>query len=147
MLRLLLPALLPSWRFFDTIAPSPRIQFALLATPDDVPVQWQEFRPRPARLSWSVILGRLLWNPRWNESLYMVSCAESILDQSSLLRENELLTRISNAIHSGELSTPLPPPLFLVVRIIVLERAAEGIIDQVRFVSSPRRLEANGKLA
>ena len=28
--KLLLPALIPSWRFFSTIAPSPRIEFALL---------------------------------------------------------------------------------------------------------------------
>ena len=31
-LKLLLPVLIPSWRFFDFIAPSPRIQFSLLKT-------------------------------------------------------------------------------------------------------------------
>ena len=34
-LRLLLPALIPSWRFFDVIAPSPRIEYALGATSTD----------------------------------------------------------------------------------------------------------------
>ena len=28
--KLLLPALIPSWSFFDVIAPSPRIEYALL---------------------------------------------------------------------------------------------------------------------
>ena len=30
VLKLLIPALLPSWNFFDYITPSPRIQFTLL---------------------------------------------------------------------------------------------------------------------
>ena len=47
-LKLLLPALIPSWRFFDTIAPSPRIEYALLHDPHAA-AAWREFRPRPAR--------------------------------------------------------------------------------------------------
>jgi hypothetical protein len=44
-LKLLLPALIPSWRFFDTIAPSPRIEFTLLKTAQDASGAWREFRP------------------------------------------------------------------------------------------------------
>ena len=79
-LALLLPALIPSWRFFDVIAPSPRIEFAMLTSPDSAAV-WQAFRPRPARVALSTMLGRLFWNPRWNESLFLVSCAERLVDQ------------------------------------------------------------------
>jgi len=50
-IKLLLPALMPSWRFFAAIAPSPRIELALLKTAKDVPDVWQEFRPRPEHLS------------------------------------------------------------------------------------------------
>ena len=35
MFRYVLPALIPSWRFFDYIAPSPRIEFAVVAAVDD----------------------------------------------------------------------------------------------------------------
>ena len=66
-LKLLLPALVPSWRFFDTIAPSPRIEYALLRNAEEPPSSddWREFRPRPARQSAIRMLGRLLWNPVW----------------------------------------------------------------------------------
>ena len=33
-LRLLLPVLIPSWRFFSAIAPSPRVEFVTLAKED-----------------------------------------------------------------------------------------------------------------
>ncbi|MET0545976.1 MAG: hypothetical protein ABWZ40_06670, partial [Caulobacterales bacterium] len=79
-LKLLLPALLPSWNFFDSIGPSPRIEYALLLTPEDQSPNWREFRPRPANLSFAAMLGRVFWNPRWNENLFLVSCAEKIVD-------------------------------------------------------------------
>ena len=41
---LLLPALIPSWNFFDVIAPSPRIEIARLVSVD-TPRVWQEFAP------------------------------------------------------------------------------------------------------
>jgi hypothetical protein len=35
LLQYLLAALIPSWRFFDYVAPSPRLQFALVADAND----------------------------------------------------------------------------------------------------------------
>jgi len=141
MLRLLLPALIPSWRFFDYIAPSPRIEFALVARPDDPVADWQEFRPHPAHVSSVSMLRSLLWHPRWNESLYMVSCAEKIIDEPSAMRENELVRRIANAIQRGEVTNSLTQPAFLRMRIVVLQRKAGQITSQVMFVSAPRRLD------
>ena len=40
--------------------------------------QWHRYRPRPVRVAVSAMLWRLLWNPRRNEALYMVSCAERL---------------------------------------------------------------------
>lgn len=140
MLRLLLPALIPSWRFFDYIAPSPRIEFALLARPDDPVADWQEFRPHPAHVSSVSMLRSLLWNPRWNESLYMVSCAERIIDEPSAIGENELVLRIANAIQRGEVTNHFTQPAFLRIRIVVLKRQAGQITRQVMFVSAPRDL-------
>ncbi len=84
-LKLLLPALLPSWNFFDVIAASPRIQFCLLTKENEPPPEWHEFRPRPEKLTLIQMLKRILWNPQWNESLFMVSCAERIIEHSSQL--------------------------------------------------------------
>lgn len=92
-LQLLLPALVPSWNFFDIIAPAPFIEYAALQNKDDTP-NWQAFRPRPQRLSTVPILRRLFWNPNWNESLFLVSCAERLLTEPTDHSRNEILARI-----------------------------------------------------
>ena len=51
-LKLLLPALIPSWRFFDTIAPSPRIEFTLLKTAQDAPGDWRVTYANPKSFIW-----------------------------------------------------------------------------------------------
>lgn len=100
ILRLFLPAILPSWRFFDVIAPSPRIQFSLLNTATDTSRNWQEFRPRPKRLSFMKMLSSMAWNPEWNEALFMLSCAERLIDQPTAHSENEIMNRIMDKLTS-----------------------------------------------
>jgi len=90
-LRLLAPALIPSWRFFDTITASPRIEVLALGAPDAplhdpldaAPRDWRECRPRPRHLPPAVLARRLLWNPGWNDTLYMTSCAERLLEHET----------------------------------------------------------------
>jgi len=81
--KLLLPAFIPSWNFFDVIAPSPRIQYALFSSSNKLMSEWTEFRPRPNKLSFMDNLFHLFWNPAWNENLFMMSCAERILAQGN----------------------------------------------------------------
>ena len=89
-----MPALIPSWRFFDIIAPSPRIEYALLENASDQANTWKEFRPRPQKLpSWSFIY-RLFFNAHWNESLFLMSCAERLIQNPSAHSENEIFTRL-----------------------------------------------------
>jgi hypothetical protein len=92
---LLLPALIPSWNFFDVIAASPRVEYALADSRDAALDAWTEFRPRPQSLSPAAMLGRLLWNPRWNESLYLVSCAERLVEEPTAHGEDEVFRRIA----------------------------------------------------
>lgn len=105
-LSLLLPALLPSWRFFQSIEPSPRVQWAILSDASEVPETWHDYRPRPRSVPWFVMLRRLIWNPRWNESLYMVSLAERMTDEPSAHTISEI-RRLIHAdlpeIHGGKL--------------------------------------------
>ena len=146
MFRYLLPAVVPSWRFFDYIAPSPRIEFAIAAAVDDPAMRWREFRPRPAHLRVAAMLRRLLWNPVWNESLFMVSCAEKLLDKPSTRRETELLTRIAAAIARGETGERVNGPTYLRFRIVVLKREGEQISRRIGFVSPAQRLDAGGRI-
>ena len=142
MFQYLLPALIPSWRFFDSIRPSPRIEYTIVAKADDPAAHWQEFRPRLEHLPVATMLWRLLWNPLWNESLFMVSCAEKLIDEPSAMREDELLTRIAR----GELGDKATGPAYLMFRIVVVKRDGEQITRRVGFVSSARRLDDAGAI-
>ena len=141
MLRLLLPALIPSWRFFDSIGSSPRLEFALLKTPDNSAPEWREFDPRPAQVPLAAMLLRLFWNRHWNESLYLVSCAEKLLAEPSAVNESNLLRRIANHNQLDAPASGLEQPAFLSVRVSVLKRERGSIIRQVLFVSLPRPLD------
>lgn len=89
-LKLLLPALIPSWRFFSGVAPSPRVEYAAVSG-DPV---WREYRPRPAHVPvWRMVL-RLVWNPHWNEALYMVALAERLAEAETDHSTREIAARV-----------------------------------------------------
>jgi hypothetical protein len=142
-LRLLLPAIMPSWRFFDAVTASPRLDYALLAHPDGAGQQWQEFRPRPAVLSLGAMLGRLLWNPQWNESLYLVSLSEWLITSTSVTTEvhsqRELLLRVARHLHRN---TACDESAYLQIRLRFISRngPAEQVVSQIVYVSSPCRI-------
>jgi hypothetical protein len=92
-LSFVLPVLMPSWRFFKTIEPSPRVEFAIIG--EDGKIEgWCDAFPRPATLSPCQITRRLFWNPAWNDALFMVSCAERIAEQPTYYSINEIRQRI-----------------------------------------------------
>ncbi len=133
-LRLLAPALIPSWNFFDVIAPSPRVEYALSETSTATPAAWTEFRPRPARVSPAAMLARLFWNPRWNQSLFVVACAERLVDQPTAHSEDEIFRRIAADL-------PADASGWLSFRLAFVRREGEAIAREVRFQAEPRRLE------
>ncbi|MES2676417.1 MAG: hypothetical protein V4660_19420 [Pseudomonadota bacterium] len=136
MIKLILPIVFPSWRFFSGIGASPRIEFAFLHSEISEPKVWQEFRPRPARLSFAQGLRRLLWNPEWNEFLYMNTCAEHICDEHSVMREQEIMRRILLAASAGEIKSE-PDAHFLLFRISTVVREDKVVKRSVVFVSKP----------
>lgn len=81
-LALLLPALIPSWRFFKTVAPSPRLQYRDGS-------DWRMVFDRPRRLSLAQMLRRLFWNPDWNAQLYMVTLSERLAEDPTPWLEHE----------------------------------------------------------
>lgn len=153
MLRLLLPALIPSWRFFDRIGPAPRIDYALSETPDDVPA-WNEVRPRPAHLSIGTVLARLFWNRRRNEALYLVSCAERLVEEQTQWRARELWTRVADIVReesgaSARIRSTARTPhrtrsRWLRVRIVESMREGAEVVSDVVYESAPKVLDDSG---
>ena len=103
-IALLLPAVIPSWRFFKSVEPSPRVQWAAIR-PDGTQTGWQDFRPRPLRVSPARMLWRLFWNPVWNDGLFVVSCAERI----SLTPNQQDIDQIARRIRQEALAPPAVP--------------------------------------
>jgi hypothetical protein len=136
LLTLLLPVIFPSWRFFSSIGPAPRIHIAFLQNENDEPIEWQEFRPRPAKISIKEGTWRLLHNPQWNETLYINSCAERLFEGYSEMREREIMRRILVAIDSGEIKTDTTKP-YVTYRLSAVMREGQVISQQVTFVANP----------
>lgn len=143
-LRLLLPAIVPSWRFFDVVTASPRLDYAVLGSPGARVEQWLEFRPRPAILSLASMMRRLLWNPQWNESLFLVSLAERLMqaatEEAAAHSERELLLRVAR--HLDRHGT-CDPAAHLQIRLRLIGRTAgpdEQIGSEIVYLSSPRRI-------
>ena len=136
-LKLLFPALIPSWNFFDLIAPSPRIQFSLLKEENDLDRNWQEFRPRPNHLSFLQMIKRMFWNPMWNESLYLVTCAERIIESYTSHSEDEILTRIENDL---KLDSNKTIATYLQFRLIIIQRKEKQLQETVVFTSRIQKI-------
>jgi hypothetical protein len=98
-LKLLLPALIPSWRFFETIAPSPRIEYILLKNANQQSDEWHELGNRLHKVSFITMLKRIFWNPLWNDNLFMVSCAERLMVHPNDHTSDEISKRIRDEIH------------------------------------------------
>ena len=141
-LKLLLPALLPSWRFFDFIADSPRIQFALTSAENEAPSEWSEFRPRPVRLSVVKMLGRMFWNPKWNESLFLVSCAERLIEHPTEHSEVEILKRIQRELETCPSNFPGLATARLQFRLLLVKRQGSQLKYEVIYHSRIQPLSA-----
>ena len=143
-LKLLIPALLPSWRFFDFIAPSPRVQYALLNTQDETAREWHEFRPRPTHISFAQMLKRMVWNPKWNESLFLVSCAERLMEQPSSHSEDEILKRIIGGIKGSVAEVDAVGCSHIQFRLLLVQRVGSELQEEVVFYSRIESLPVEG---
>lgn len=133
-IKLLFPALIPSWNFFDIIAPSPQIQFVLLNAAHTAISDWQVFRPRPQQIKFSQALKQLFWNPQWNESLFLVSCAERIMENYTTHSENEIFDRIQNDLSNQTMATHLQ------FRLVYTQRIGTELNKEIMFVSRTQEI-------
>ncbi len=105
---------------------------------------WQEFRPRPPVLHPVTMLRRLLWNPQWNENLFLVSLAERLMSASSAETEahseRELLLRVARHLdRHGACGGSCDDRAYLQIRLRFVSRAgpADEVISQIAYLSSP----------
>lgn len=132
-LRLFLPALIPSWRFFSSVAPSPRVEYALCHDTLTPPTNWQEFRPRPDRVAFSLMLRRMIWNPEWNETLFMVSCSERLIATPTRHSAQEIRHRIARDLMRRP--SPPSPTMVLYFRLVFWDRAGAELIKTIEYES------------
>jgi hypothetical protein len=135
MIKLLLPILFPSWRFFSGIGPSPRFDFGFIKYTDEQPEIWQEFSVLPDKITLTKGISRLLHNPEWNERLYINTCAENLFDQYSEFREQEIARRILSILKTQE---KLPEGYtYFCYRIRVVMNEDNLVKDEVVFSAKP----------
>lgn len=132
-LKLFLPALIPSWRFFETVEASPRIEFSLLEVEGGKAADWQEFRPRPTHLSFLTMFKRLLWNPAWNESLFLVSCAERLMDNPTEHSRQEIIGRIIAQLEQRSIDVDGMP--YVQFRLAFVSREGEELEKNIGYIS------------
>lgn len=149
-LKLFFPALFPSWNFFDTIAPSPRIEYAVFKSDnnnsnDNNSMLWLPFRPRPKNVPFLTMLKRILWNPRWNETLFMVSCSERILayPDNTQHSEDAILNAIMSDLELEPSFSNTSSSLCIQFRLLTLQRQNTEIIQDYVFHSRIQKIIPN----
>jgi hypothetical protein len=131
-LKLLLPALIPSWRFFDVIGPSPSIEYACLNSEQEQAGEWQEYSIRPQQRSFLQVIGHLFYNADWNQFLYITRCAEKLLEEPSDHSEAEIVRLLRQSVPA-----PQARAAFIQFRILLTEREAGGLHTELAYVSVP----------
>ncbi|MEP2470157.1 MAG: hypothetical protein ABJH45_01135 [Paracoccaceae bacterium] len=124
--------MIPSWRFFKTIEPSPRVQWRFLPDSNAAPAGWQEFQPQPSTVAPSQMILRLFWNPDRNEELFVVSCAERIQQEPTDHSINEIKRRIQIEIVKAYSDTAMIKFQF---RLVFVHREQTRLVQETVFLS------------
>lgn len=130
---LLLPALIPSWRFFKAVQPSPRVEWAVSLSSSTSIETWQEFRPRPTHLSALQMAQRMFWNAEWNENLYLVSLSERLMGTGSEHSLTELTTLVRCDVL--ERAPPFPSDAYLQFRLVFVDRDGDDLHRHITYQS------------
>lgn len=122
-ISLLMPVLFPSWRFFMTVGPSPRIEFRKKGG------VWAESHPKPAHLSLGQMVVRMVWNHERNTQLYMVALAERLVAAPSDHSRDELMRLVAER-HGDKAKV-------LEFRLVFVMREGDTLIREVIYESEP----------
>jgi len=130
-LSFVLPVLLPSWRFFQSIEASPRVEWASVDN-DNAPTRWQEFRPHPQHISLLQMFWFLFWNPTRNADLFIVSCAERIRAAPNEHSINVIRDAIQSDIQEGLI---FPSTDEIQFRLVFVHREDKQLVRETVYVS------------
>lgn len=137
VLKLLMPVLFPSWRFFDVIAPAPRIEVAFVSDPavtvPDETGPWRACRPTRRRMGLVDHVASFFWNARWNETLYLATCAERLMQDPSEHSSREIRRRLR-----ADLVRETPDenrPSYFRFRLVFVSREDAELRRDVAYVS------------
>ncbi len=137
--KLLLPVFIPSWRFFNRIAPSPRIEFTLLKeAQEESSCKWQEFNLKPKQLSVISFLKSIFYNPCWNEALYIMNCAERLIIDPSEHCVQEIISRIKTELERRGVDLSMTP--YLQFRLIFISREGNELEKEILFTSEIKNI-------
>ena len=143
MLKLLLPIVFPSWRFFSAVESSSRIELGFVAEAHERPVVWDLFHVLPPQLDIITSIKQLFHNPHWNELLYMNTCAEHLGENNSVFYAQELGTRLVAAARNKKIMVDATA-CYLVFRIQRVSMQDETVTSETVFVSTAFELVSAG---
>jgi hypothetical protein len=138
-LKLLIPVFIPSWQFFNKIAASPRIEFTMQATAEKQTDNWQEFSRRPKQRSLLTIIKSIFYNPQWNESLFMTTCAERLISNPTEQASQEIIKRIKAELELRQVNLSRTP--YLQFRLVFVSREGNKLQEDILFISELEKLE------
>lgn len=104
--KLLLPILFPSWRFFRSIGPSPRIDFSFISGSQSEPREWIPLNNLPQTISVFSSITKLFYNPDWNRQLYLNTCAEHLCETYEEFHEQEIGRQLLSIIAQHKIKVP-----------------------------------------
>jgi len=107
---------------------------------DCTTLDWQEYQPRAITLSLSQMLGRLFWNARWNESLFLMSCAERLLDYPTKHSEEEIFKRLTHEVHTSDAKSGNK---YIQFRLMFIRRKGNALVEEIRYQSDIRQINSD----
>lgn len=136
MFKLLLPILFPSWRFFRSIDPSPRIEYGYCESFNESPERWYPLSRIPDHFNFTSSILHLFFNPDWNQQLFMNTCAEHVFEAPNQRWENFIKKRILNDKKIVRKSLILEKNI-IQFRIKAIINNESQITSQIIFISNP----------
>ncbi|VAW81670.1 hypothetical protein MNBD_GAMMA12-727 [hydrothermal vent metagenome] len=83
---------------------------------------------------------RMFWNPAWNESLFLVSCAERLVETPTVHSEQEIMKRIVATLLPADISSP-----YVQFRLLLISLHKTELIQEVVFYSRIQPLISTDK--
>ena len=87
----------------------------------------------------------MVWNPSWNESLFLTSCSERLLEKPTLHSEDEILKRITGDLLKYPAYAHLSATTQLQFRLQLIQRNGQTIEHDIVFYSRIQPIQKDEK--